>query len=499
MANKLLTFSPPAKAAEPAVEEAVLLLQPFSEAPQINFERVPVGREAVRQLRVINPSQSEHMVTLSGALSQKGFSVDAQVFKVLPGQHHLVTFAWKPDGKEAASRVALTVTSDKGFKGRCVLLGTVKSQPPKPVRRVQRPTMNVLTTSQQHNLILPVPANPKSCKKAAPPLKPTVPKEFCARTKKSTFASCSSLFNQKTSQVPATAHQEVASKVAASVKLVSSTFTLSGSKESLLGSSPGSGDMLMRASTCKPTMPVLDPAEHTVKAREAVALEPASAVFEDSLEVEEKAGLATSKSILNEGDSQQGQNDTFELDLSFRMERLYQQVQEKKSSGDGPDSTSELDLSAHLTSLYEEIQERKSKQHALSPEQVSSKQLLPEPTCFEERNARQVLPRSCTAKTSLEVSPLCKRLASEHVASSPRRASQEGVQLPDIQDILDELELCGDLPQDSSDAGSLLEMLEKYGSGGLLEEHVPVEDFFPSDISSINGPPGNSTGHANGP
>lgn len=136
MANKLLTFSPPAKAAEPAVEEAVLLLQPFSEAPQINFERVPVGREAVRQLRVINPSQSEHMVTLSGALSQKGFSVDAQVFKVLPGQHHLVTFAWKPDGKEAASRVALTVTSHKGFKGRCVLLGTVKSQPPKPVRRV---------------------------------------------------------------------------------------------------------------------------------------------------------------------------------------------------------------------------------------------------------------------------------------------------------------------------------------------------------------------------
>lgn len=364
--------------------------------------------------------------------------------------------------------------------------------------------MNVLTTSQQHNLIHPVPAKPKSCKKAAPPIKPTVPKEFCARTKRSTFANTSSMSNEnaKTSQVPAAAQScnEDPTRVSVPVKLVSPTFILSGSKESLLGCSPGSGDVLMRASTCKPKVAVSDSAENALEAREELAIEPASNVFEDSLEVEDLADSATSKSsILNQDVSRQGQNDTFELDLSVRMERLYQNVLEKKSSDDTPEPTSELDLSAHLMALYEEIQERKSKQHAPSPVQVSGEQSLPEAGHFEKQNARRALPGSCAAQTSLEGSPLFKMLVSEHLLSSPRRVSRDGSPLPDIQDILDELELCLEQPQDGADAGSLLEMMDKYGSGELLDEHVPVEDFFPSDISSINGPPGNSTGYANQP
>lgn len=500
MANKLLTFSPPAKAAEPKVEVAVLLLQPFSEAPQISFEQVAVGCEAVRQLRVINTSRSEHLVTLTGGLSQKGFTVDAEVFKVLPGQQHLVTFVWTPDGKEAASRVALTVTSDKGFKGRCVLLGTVKSQPPpKPARKVPRPTLTVLTTSQQYNLIHSVPANPKSCKKAAPPVKPTVPKEFRAHTKKSTFAAKTATSNQNTkpSQVPTATKscEEAATVVSTPEKLVPSNSTSRGHKETPLESSPGSGDTLplLHVSTCEPTVPGMDPAEHIIQAREELAAELESTAFEDSLEVEGRAGSTTSKSILSEDVSHLGQNDTFELDLSVRMERLYKHISEKKSSSNVPDSTSELDLSAHLTSLYEDIQERKSKQHARSPLRMSSQQLLAEPTHFEKENAHHVLLENCAADTGLKGSPLPGRLTREHLSSSPRCVSREGSQLPDIQNILDELELCFDHPQDSADAGSLLEMMEKYGSGGLLDEHVLVDDFFPADISSIHGPSGNST------
>lgn len=504
MANKLLTFSPPAKAAEAKVEVAVLLLQPFSEAPQISFERVAVGCEAVRQLRVINTSRSEHLVTLTGGLSQKGFTVDAEVFKVLPGQQHLVTFVWIPDGKEAASRVALTVTSDKGFKGRCVLLGTVKSQPPpKPARKAQRPTLTVLTTSQQYNLIHSVPANHKSCRKAAPPVKPTIPKEFRAHTKKSTFAAktASSNQNAKTSQVPTAAKscEEAATVVATPVKLVPSNSTTScRPKETPLESSPGSGDTrsLLHVSTCEPTVPGLDPAEHTVEASKELAAEPESTAFEDSLEVEGCAGSTASKSILSEGVSHLGQNDTFELDLSVRMERLYKHMVESKSSSDVPESTSGLDLSAHLTSLYEEIQERKSKQHARSPLRVSSQRLLPEPTHFEKENAHHLLVENCAAETSLKGSPLPERLTREHLSSSPRCASREGSLLPDIQHILDELELCFDRPQDSADAGLLLEMMETYGSSGLLDEHVLVDDFFPADISSIHGPSSNSTGYA---
>lgn len=187
-AGRVLVFSPPKKPGEPKVEVAVLQLQPFADAPQISFEEVPRGREAVRQLRVVNPAASEHVVTLRGALGQKGFAADRETFTVPPRGEQTVSFSWRPDGKDQASRAVLTVTSDKGFRGRCVLLGTVKPQPAKPVLKSpapkKLPAPKILTASQRLNVVRTAAPTKPCSKGCATPVKLTVPKEFTMHSKK---------------------------------------------------------------------------------------------------------------------------------------------------------------------------------------------------------------------------------------------------------------------------------------------------------------------------
>lgn len=196
--EKVLVFSPPRKPEEPRVEVAVLRLQPFSDAPQVSFEEVPVGREAVRQLRVLNPTSSEHVVRLCGPLGQRGFSADRETFAVPPSEERTVSFTWKPDGKDRSSRAVLTVTSDGGFRGRCVLLGTVKPPPAKPVLKPPKPSPapkklpvpKVLMALQRLNVMRTAPAAKKPCPRAAVPVKVTVPEESKTHSKEGPPPAC---------------------------------------------------------------------------------------------------------------------------------------------------------------------------------------------------------------------------------------------------------------------------------------------------------------------
>ncbi|KAH7944011.1 hypothetical protein HPB52_014286 [Rhipicephalus sanguineus] len=127
MAKRVFILSPPTKAVEGEAAVETMLLQLFAKPPQVTFENVPAKRDAVRLLRVLNTTNAEQVVTLS-VPHGKGFTADTEAFKLLPGQSQMVTFTWKPDEKDTAARVAVSVSTDKGIKSRIVLLGTVRQE-----------------------------------------------------------------------------------------------------------------------------------------------------------------------------------------------------------------------------------------------------------------------------------------------------------------------------------------------------------------------------------
>lgn len=524
MAGKLLVFSPPSKVVEGrAAEVPVLLLQPFGKPPQVTFEQIPVGREAVRQLKVLNTSNTDHIVTLGDTLRAKGFRADPEVFKLLPGQSQLVSLFWKPDGNEPSSRLAVPVSTDKGYKGRFVLLGTVREEP-KPLKPPRKNPVksSILTISQKQNLSsrattsaqTPRKANStpaQVCKKAVPPIRVTIPKEFkssanknAGRENRTSKVSASAQVSKKSATtisepckkavppVRATVPKSFASrpnKNATSNRPASITCDphIAGDAESLLGggtfsvvpASNTSGDLdPLKPATCTEEIrretfvcgaPIL---EATANITVEDSLKTANTAFENSLEMPknyfedslEPGKLANSTAVdaaatvnNSEEHSDSGNNDTFELDLSARMEMLYQQIIEKQSC-----ANSQKEVPTTTSAVHKQMSAEQAKPLLCTPQEAENEGSLWPPQLQAISNEQRSSSPKCPAKASKEDS------------------------LPDIENLLAELELNAGRDPRCSVNDSLLEMIENYGSTELFEDHVRVEDFFPSDVSSIN-------------
>lgn len=553
MAKQVLTFSPPTKAAEGEAAVETLLLQPFAKPPQVTFENVPANRDAVRQLRVLNTTNVEQLVTL-GVPQGKGFTADTEVFKVLPGQSQMVTFTWKPDEKDTAARVAVSVSTDKGVRSRFVLLGTVRQEARPRINKKGAPRSSILTSSQKPNLTpgppkkdlakLPKNALPNAVQltgKAAATPRITVPLEFKTRAKKRT--GCENARNA-TAQSTAPIRQASSSSCASSTRpraddqrfcrprqtapnkptnnacprtraaqaVVSlaahashkfeekkpQTETVSSEgirRETFIGGinipenvnhlSDGShghvgadqvqqfvpvagvfndmslpnesGDLKLQGETfCR------GPNSHlqtTVNATFEDSLEPRSTAFEDSLKVETKDSANLEEAVrIGEG-SNPAQNDTFELDLSARMEMLYEQINERQASSGARENATDcggpeqLDTSAYLLSLYDELCETKSKALLYSPSLVDK--AFPEAMLHERR---------CSSPKLLE----------------------NAVRDDSLEDLIQRLELgvCD---------GSLLRMTQTCADGASVDGHSCIEDSLSVDVSGILGKPGNES------
>ncbi|XP_075725312.1 uncharacterized protein LOC119179212 isoform X1 [Rhipicephalus microplus] len=201
----------------------------------------------------------------------------------------------------------------------------------------------------------------------------------------------------------------------------------------------------------------------TVNATFEDSLEPRSAAFEDSLKVEAKDSAKDSAN-LNDAiciveESGLAQNDTFELDLSARMEMLYQQIIEKQHSSGARENTADsagqeqLDTSAYLLSLYNELCESKSKALLCSPSLVDK--AFPEAMLQERRCSSPKLPENSGQDNSLE-------------------------------DLIQRLEL------DACD-NPLRRVTQTRNEGASFDEHACIEDSLSADLSGILGKPGNAS------
>ncbi|XP_037571464.1 uncharacterized protein LOC119453491 isoform X1 [Dermacentor silvarum] len=555
--QQVLTFSPPTKEVESEAVVEVLLLQPFAKPPQVTFENVAAKREAVRQLRIMNTTNTDQLVTLS-VPRDKGFSADADVFKVAPGQQQLVTFVWKPDGTETATRVGVSVSTDKGYKGRLVLLGTLR-QEARP-RKKQVPRSSVLTSSQKPNLTsgpyrkVPIPPAKKAApnpaqgtRKAVAPTRITVPVDFKTRSNKRTACdenTCNAtvestpLHKQTLPSLPesnghlSTDNQHESSCPAEQTALstpADSGCLASDSAQTVVSPvvhpAHKSEDLMHRTATVCPEEVrretfvcgigspkatssvskdshghVSDDHAHTLPGTgasecgdlklwaETIYSEvetgssiphqtTVNAAFEDSLEpistaticatihtrdtcCQDNLNLATRDSASLEAvhvEDDPGQNDTFELDLSARMDMLYQQIIENQLSdgaqANASDSHEQLNMSAHLSSIYNELCEEKSK---------------------ELLHSRPVLSKTVTEETF-----------SDRRFSSPKRPDEADKQDNSLENLIRELEL-------GSSDGSLLGMMQQCSGDALFNGHVNIEDYFPADVSSIRGKPGDT-------
>ncbi|XP_065312088.1 uncharacterized protein [Dermacentor albipictus] len=549
MARQVLTFSPPTKQVESeAAAVEVLLLQPFAKPPQVTFENVAARREAVRQLLILNTTNTEQLVTLS-VPRDKGFSADADIFKLAPGQQQRVTFVWKPDGKEPATRVGVSVSTDKGYRGRLILLGTLRQET--LPRKKQVPRSSILTSSQKPNLTSGparnVPAQPakkaaatsraQCTKKAVVPARITVPVEFKTRSKKRT--ACENTCSESVKSTPLqkqtlsslsesngclrsdNQHESCCPVEQTALNTLADSGCL-GTDDAQTGVSPAahpyckSEDVTTQTETICPdvrretfsgeinspktTISVSEdsrdhvsadhahslpgtgaisasqyagecgnlklqvetvytevksghslPLESSVNAAFNESLEPVSTTFEDSL------NLATldsaSLEAVNASEANSSQNNTFELDLSARMDMLYQQIANRPSDGaqeNASDSHEQLNVSAYLSSLYNEMCEEKSKELLCS---------LP------------VLSKTLTEET-----------LSERRSSSPKRLCEVDKQDNSLENLLRELEL-------GASGDSLLGTMQQCGGNALFDGHVNIEDYFPADVSSIRAKP----------
>lgn len=151
-----------------------------------------------------------------------------------------------------------------------------------------------------------------------------------------------------------------------------------------IGLPNGSGDVKVQAdkSLKELQMEISRELQTTASASAECCRESVNATFEDSLDAGTKdlAGC-----IDNEADP--AQNDTFELDLSARMDMLYEQLIREQSSQGAHEITTnssqeQLNMSAYLKSLYDEMCEEKSKELLRSPSLVNQ---VPEARMCERR------------------------------------------------------------------------------------------------------------------
>ncbi|XP_077500529.1 uncharacterized protein LOC144111243 [Amblyomma americanum] len=505
MAGKLLTFSPPSKVPSKVVEGRavdaevpILLLQPFSKSPQVTFEQIPVGQEAVRQLKVSNPSNTDHMVTLSDTLRSKGFRADPEVFKLLPGQSQLVSFFWKPNGNETSSRLAVPISTDKGYKGRFVLLGTVREEP-KPLKPPRKNLVksSILTSSQKPNLssrattsvqtpkkVNSTPA--RACKKAVPPIRATIPKEFKSSANKNagrenltSKVSASAQVSKKAATamlepckktvppvrvtVPkcfasrpnknATSNRPASSSLPASITC---DPLIGGDAQSLLGggtisvvpaSNKSGGLYPLKTATCTEEIrremfacgaPALEATANVTVEDSEDSFKTANATFENSLEM--------SKNAFNDSLEPGKLADSTAVDAAATVNNS----EEHSDFGNGNNDTFVLDLSAEM--LYQQIIEKQSCASSQKEEPITT-------------SAEQAKPLLCTPQEAdIEGSlwpPQLQAISNEQRSSSPKcpaKASKED-SLPDIENLLTELELVAGRDPRCSVDDSLLEML----------------------------------------
>ncbi|XP_050032918.1 uncharacterized protein [Dermacentor andersoni] len=551
MARQVLTFSPPTKQVESeAAAVEVLLLQPFAKPPQVTFENVAARREAVRQLLILNTTNTEQLVTLS-VPRDKGFSADADIFKLAPGQQQRVTFVWKPDGNEPATRVGVSVSTDKGYRGRLILLGTLRQET--LPRKKQVPRSSILTSSQKPNLTFgparKVPTQPtkkaapdlaQCTKKAVAPARITIPVEFKTGSKKRT--ACENTYNASVKSTPlqkqtlsslsesngcsrSDNQYERCCPVEQTALSVPADSGCLGTDIAQTGVSPAahpyckSEDVMTQTETICPEVrretfsgginspkttssvsedshdhvsadhahslpdtgaisashysgecgnlkPQVEtvytevesghnlPLETSVNAAFKENLESMSTTFEDSLNVATRDSASLEAVNANEANS--SQNNTFELDLSARMDMLYQQIANRPSDGaqeNASDSHEQLNVSAYLSSLYNEMCEEKSKELLCS---------LP------------VLSNTLTEET-----------LSERRSSSPKRPCEVDRQDNSLENLLRELEL-------GASGDSLVGTMQQCSGNALFDGHVNIEDYFPADVSSIRAKPEDS-------
>uniref|UniRef100_A0A131Y7J1 Abnormal spindle-like microcephaly-associated protein ASH domain-containing protein n=1 Tax=Ixodes ricinus TaxID=34613 RepID=A0A131Y7J1_IXORI len=426
-----MTFSPPSKrddtASKPVTAKTeVLLLQPFSRAPQLCFDDISVGTEASRSVKVCNTSVVEHTVFIERVPRNKGFSVNADVFKVAPRGHETLNVKWIPADNDASCRVTINVRSDQGYKGGLVVLATVKKSVKRAPRQPQKSRTKVLTQSQQLNLPLsvkgaaPAPAHTKK-------RNVTVPLEFKLKTK--TLHGC------RTKPVFARPAEK--------------STPVRKAQQTAKTADEGS-DLVRRESyVC-------------VAAHDAVLTAAAAAVgeFDDSLDAE---GASTIDKEIRDStftppsspqDNERAivcKGDTFNSDPDFsaRMEEFYEKVlQHLDPNADPMKSPSHHDFSLRMQERYEKALSR----------------------C------------PCESGSFAAVGP------EEHQDSTLGRKLSTPT-LPDIGDVVAQLDQGLNLGGDANDSvtSSLLDIIRKYADDD--DEPLRLEEFFPADVSSIYGSP----------
>ncbi|CAN7990431.1 unnamed protein product [Ixodes hexagonus] len=427
---RAMTFSPPSKRDDTAVKTVaapteVLLLQPFSRPPQLCFEDIPVGTEASRLLKVCNASGIVQTVFIERVPVDKGFAVDAQVFKVAPRGHQILNVTWKPTDNAASCRVTVNVRSDQGYKGGLVLLATVKKSVTRASRQAVKSRTKVLAQSQQLN-VLP------SAKKAAPALthtkkrNVTIPVEFTLQTE--------TLRGSRTK--------------AASAQLAINPTSVRKFQETPKASDKDLDPVRRETFVCTTTLDAVSAATAatTEEFNDSLDGEYASAVDNEV----RNSTFTPPSSPQDGGKGTACREDTFDsgLDFSARMEEFYEKIlQGLDRNRDPMESPSHHDFSVRMQKRYEKVMSE-----CQSPTRPSVKAGRKE----------------------------CKENVQDPKLSTPM--------LPDIADVVAQLDQNLDLGGDANDSitSSLRDIIRKYTDDG---EPLGLEEFFPADVSSIYGSP----------
>lgn len=481
--SRVMTFSPPHKTESQESAKAppeFLILQPFSSVPQVSFENVMPGTSVTRCVYVRNTSDIDHVVTIDKVPVANGFAADPSVLLVPAGSTQTVYFTWNPTAETASCRCTVNVRSEEGYRGRILLLGTVKKVFPtraKPVKRT-RPGAKVLLPSQKLNVKAeanPVPL-PKATDKTTRMV--TMPKEFVAAR----------LENKKPEMKRNTTFKtnKPALHIKSAVPSVPPAPRVADTEQMV--TPPNSPNIRRETFAC------ITPADVPRNSTAIGELEENE--FEDSLDenillTPVRRGTFTPPSTIeNSKDVKEDEvKDTMfespnELDFSGRMEQIYRRILEAKGDANiFKAAVSDLDLPTDTLPPVDHKGETLAAQRFSS----AAKGALQRPS---ENPGRKVEDIPITSDKRLTFGTPGQSSAPGVDLPCTSQAGTEGTLSPTLLDILGLIEkfnqgvdLSGLMP---SDDDALMSMINEYLPGENAADKSAAVNF-PCDISSIHG------------
>lgn len=511
LTSKLMTFSPPhkaqrkepnsKKAAEVAIKE-YLILQPFSSVPQLTFADVLPGTKTTRLLEIRNTSDIDHVVIVDKIPVANGFSVEPDVLIIPAGDSKEVTFVWSPTEATTSCRCAVNVRSEQGYRGRVLLLGTIKKILSRPVKAAKKTEPRVLVPSQKVNVKKPSVEAAKGKGKSTRLV--TVPVEFKIGKRSTAQPDMKRNVTFKSSK-PATPKLRLPNVIPApATKLCFATQIPEAPLDS--------PNMRRETFTCKDTIQI--PAHSTAVWN-----------MEDSLEVANE--VPTKDGTFTPPSAKKCSHTTDEcppassekLDFSGRMEELYRRLIEEgvveDDSFTAPHSVrygSEEKSAQGLGVPLSEARELREECAHTPVDTLGSSRLtfaMPEHLGYEGPNTKILQSSSYHENKRPSVTGLWREYtdvpfntiepsrltfeASGQCCAGKRSTAEasRSASLPDILDMIRQFEdgVYIDTASQGGEDISLLNMIDEYISEESPKQRCAVADFFPSYISSIHSTP----------